>query len=118
MEKKIVKKPWGQEEIFAITKDYVGKVLFIKAGEQLSLQYHEKKEESIYVSSGSMEFSLENENGEIEKKTLQEGMHAHISPKRKHRMKGLSDCLIFEVSTPHLEDVVRLEDSYGRNSSS
>ena len=117
MEKKIVEKPWGHEEIFALTKDYVGKVLFIKAGEQLSLQYHEEKEETVYVSSGSMEFTLENKKGEMEKKILTKGMHAHIYPRRKHRMKGISDCWIFEVSTPHLEDVIRLEDSYGRSSS-
>ena len=113
-EKKIVEKPWGHEEIFARTGDYVGKLLMIKAGQQLSLQYHEVKEETIYVASGEMQLELENDNGELELLHLTKGMHAHILPGRRHRMSAVSDCEVFEVSTPHLDDVVRLEDKYGR----
>lgn len=112
--KKIVQKPWGHEEIFAVTRDYVGKILFIKAGHQLSLQFHKVKEESIYVQSGEMDFLLENDRGELVTHRLSHGMHAHIAPQKKHRMTAVSDCTIFEVSTPHLDDVVRLDDRYGR----
>jgi mannose-6-phosphate isomerase len=95
---KIVNKPWGHEVIFALTKDYVGKVLVIKAGHQLSLQFHKVKEETIYIQSGEMKFLLENDKGVIEEMLLKPGMSAHIAPQK----------------TPHLDDVVRLEDKYGR----
>lgn len=113
-EQKMVLKPWGHEVIFAVTKDYVGKLLVIKAGHQLSLQFHKVKEETIYLHSGEMKFLLENAKGEMEEHIIQPGQSFHILPNRKHRMAAIKDCEIFEVSTPHLEDVVRLEDSYGR----
>lgn len=113
-EQKMVLKPWGHEVIFAVTKDYVGKLLFIKAGHQLSLQFHKVKEETIYLQSGEMKFLLENAKGEMEEHIMKPGQSFHILPNRKHRMIAVKDCEIFEVSTPHLEDVVRLEDSYGR----
>lgn len=113
-ETKIVTKPWGHEVIWAITKDYVGKVLVIKAGHQLSLQFHKVKEETIYVQSGTMKFQIEDGQGEMREIILSPGMSHHILPNRKHRMIAVDDCEIFEVSTPHLDDVVRLEDSYGR----
>lgn len=111
---KIVSKPWGHEVIFAVTRDYVGKVLVIKAGHQLSLQFHKVKEETIYLQKGEMRLVLENEQGVMDELRLQPGMSAHIRPHRKHRMIAVQDCEVFEVSTPHLDDVVRLEDSYGR----
>lgn len=111
---KIVPKPWGHEVIFAITKDYVGKVLVIRAGHQLSLQFHKVKEETIYLQSGVMRFQIENDKGEMEEHTLEKGGVFHILPNRKHRMIAVEDCEVFEVSTPHLDDVVRLEDKYGR----
>lgn len=111
---KIVSKPWGHEKIFAVTKDYVGKVLVIKAGHQLSLQFHRVKEETIYIQSGKMKLLIENAGGEMEEHLLAPGMSFHVAPNRKHRMIAVEDCEVFEVSTPHLEDVVRLEDSYGR----
>ncbi len=114
LEQKIVSKPWGHEVIFAVTKDYVGKVLVIKAGHQLSLQFHKVKEETIYQQSGEMRFQIENEQGEMQEVILKPGMSYHIAPNRKHRMIAVTDCEIFEVSTPHLDDVVRLEDKYGR----
>ena len=114
MEQRRVSKPWGHEVIFAVTKDYVGKVLVIKAGHQLSLQFHKVKEETIYLQAGEMLFQIENENGVLEDHRLLPGNHFHIYPNRKHRMIAVQDCEVFEVSTPHLEDVVRLEDKYGR----
>jgi quercetin dioxygenase-like cupin family protein len=114
MEQKMVLKPWGHEVIFAVTKDYVGKVLVIKAGHRLSLQFHKVKEETILVHSGEMRFTIENGQGVMEEHILKPGQSFHIAPNRKHRMEAIKDCEVFEVSTPHLEDVVRLEDSYGR----
>lgn len=111
---KIVPKPWGHEVIFAVTKDYVGKILVIKAGHQLSLQFHKVKEETIYLQSGEMRFLIEDDHGEMGEVLLQPGQSFHILPNRKHRMIAVQDCEVFEVSTPHLDDVVRLEDSYGR----
>jgi mannose-6-phosphate isomerase len=113
-DQKKVLKPWGHEVIWAVTKDYVGKILHIKAGHQLSLQFHRVKEETIFLRSGSMLFLLENEAGTLEEHKMSAGMSFHIQPKRKHRMIAIDDCEIFEVSTTHLDDVVRLEDSYGR----
>lgn len=113
-EQKMVLKPWGHEVIFAHTKDYVGKILVIKAGHKLSLQFHKVKEETIYLRSGELKFLLENAKGEMEEFLVKEGESFHILPNRKHRMVAIRDCEIFEVSTSHLEDVVRLEDSYGR----
>ena len=111
---KLVPKPWGHELIFAHTKDYVGKILVIKAGHQLSLQFHKVKEETIYLQSGEMRFQIENDQGQVEEFTLLPGQAFHILPNRKHRMIAVKDCEVFEVSTPQLDDVVRLEDSYGR----
>lgn len=113
-EQKLVNKPWGHEVIWAATKDYVGKILVIKAGHQLSLQFHEVKEETIFLRSGRMRFLIENEAGELVEVMLEPGMSFHIPPHRKHRMTAVEDCEVFEVSTPQLTDVVRLEDSYGR----
>ncbi|HAR44516.1 MAG TPA: cupin [Bdellovibrionales bacterium] len=109
-----VQKPWGYELIWAKTPDYVGKVLHINRGHQLSLQYHERKEETIFVQSGSMTLVFENDRGEMMDVKLAAGEAHHIPPHRKHRMIANEDCDIFEVSTPFLEDVVRLEDGYGR----
>jgi len=113
-QQKTVTKPWGHEIIFAVTKDYVGKILVIKAGHQLSLQFHKVKEETIYMQSGEMRFVIENDQGELDEVLLTKGQSFHILPNRKHRMIAVTDCEVFEVSTPHLDDVVRLEDSYGR----
>ncbi len=108
-----VDKPWGHETIWAKTADYVGKVLFIKAGHKLSLQYHEIKEETIYLFSGEMIFTVE-ENGSLVEKRMRAGDEYHIPPHTRHRMEAVEDCQVFEVSTPQLDDVVRLEDAYGR----
>ncbi len=109
-----VEKPWGYELIWAKTKDYVGKVLHISKGHRLSLQYHQRKEETIYVVSGRMTLLIEDDAGELREVNMEPGDAHHILPHRKHRMIAVEDCDVFEVSTPQLEDVVRLEDNYGR----
>jgi mannose-6-phosphate isomerase len=109
-----VEKPWGYELIWAKTKDYVGKVLHINQGHRLSLQYHRQKEETILVQSGKMTLVFENEQGKLEEILLVAGEAHHIPVGRKHRMIAVEDCDVFEVSTPQLDDVVRLEDGYGR----
>lgn len=109
-----VDKPWGYELIWAKTPAYVGKVLHIRKGQKLSLQYHQIKEETIFVSSGRLRFVFENTQGQLEETELSPGDAYHIPPRKKHRMIALEDTNVFEVSTPQLDDIVRLEDSYGR----
>lgn len=113
-----VEKPWGYELIWAKTGDYVGKMLHINRGHKLSLQYHKIKEETIFVQSGQMNLVFENDRGEMTEILLVPGQAYHIPTGRKHRMIAVEDCDIFEVSTPHLDDVVRLEDGYGRTGTS
>jgi mannose-6-phosphate isomerase len=110
---KRVEKPWGYELIWAHTERYVGKLLHIKQGHKLSLQYHQKKDETVHVQSGTLLFIVDEGAGLLEK-TMKEGESYHIKPFTKHRMVAVTDCDILEVSTPELDDVVRLEDSYGR----
>ncbi len=110
---KKIEKPWGFEILFAHTDSYVGKVLKIYEGEMLSLQYHRIKDETIYLSEGEMILDVE-EDGKMIERRLLPGDSYRIKPGVKHRMKAVKECLVFEVSTPHLEDVVRLEDKYGR----
>ena len=109
----VVDKPWGHELIWAHTERYVGKVLHIKKGESLSYQYHVVKDETIRLLSGWLEMDIET-NGERGKVRLTPGQCLHITPGMKHRMIALEDCDVLEVSTPELDDVVRLEDRYGR----
>ena len=111
---KRVEKPWGHEEIWAETDTYVGKILVIRAGHRLSLQHHEIKEETIRLQSGVMALELENESGEMVLHEVKPGESYHILPGRKHRMAAIEDCEVLEVSTPHLQDVVRHSDDYGR----
>ena len=106
-----VEKPWGHELRFVRTGRYAGKVLFIRAGHQLSLQYHEAKDEAFFVQSGNLELVLGKEQ-RVEK--LGPGDARRIEPGTIHRFRAVTDTLLFEVSTPELEDVVRLEDDYGR----
>jgi len=108
-----VDKPWGYELRFVRTERYAGKVLFIKAGSQLSLQYHEKKDEAFLVQSGKLELVL-GQGPEQRVETLGPDEAWHVPPGTVHRFRAVTDCLLFEVSTPELEDVVRLEDDYGR----
>ena len=104
-----VSKPWGQEIIWALTRNYAAKVLTIKQGEKLSLQYHRFKEETIMILSGTLRLRF------LEKEfLLNPGDTWHIKPGDKHRMIGETDVQVLEVSSPELDDVVRLEDNYGR----
>jgi mannose-6-phosphate isomerase-like protein (cupin superfamily) len=112
-----VEKPWGFELRFVTTDRYAGKVLFIKGGHQLSLQYHEVKDETIYVQEGTMELVLGTGDTQ-ETLRLGPGEFRHIAPGTVHRFRSVTDCRIFEVSTPELDDVVRLEDDYGREGTS
>ena len=108
-----VPKPWGYELIFAKTDRYVGKILHINRGESLSLQYHEMKEETLFVVEGEMKLTIEYE-GDRREITLRKGEAFHIPPRLIHRMEAVVDTDVAEVSTPEIEDVVRLEDRYGR----
>jgi len=113
-----VDKPWGYELIWASTGQYVGKILHINRGHKLSLQYHNVKEETMLLHSGRMILVFENEAGELQEIALSAGDAHHIPVGRRHRMIAVDDCEVFEVSTPHLDDVVRLEDGYGREGTS
>ena len=114
-----VEKPWGWELIWALTDDYCGKLLFVEAGEALSLQYHEVKDESWYVQDGraALELSLR-DGSESELLEIHPGDCFRFRPHTIHRVRALDDTLIIEVSTAHLDDVVRLEDAYGRTGTS
>ena len=109
-----VEKPWGYELIWAKTDRYAGKILHINKGHRLSLQYHEIKEETILISKGKMILVFENAAGVLEEIPMNEGEAHHIPVGKKHRMIAVEDCDVFEVSTAELNDVVRLDDSYGR----
>lgn len=110
----VVPKPWGWENRFAITDRYLGKVIHVNRGEMLSLQYHRLKDETIYVVAGVMELQLENDRGELQTHRLTPGDSMRILPGRRHRMIAVEDCEFFEASSPEIDDVVRLEDKYGR----
>jgi mannose-6-phosphate isomerase len=114
-----VEKPWGHELIWALSETYCGKVLFVKAGAALSLQFHKEKDESWLVQSGRARLEL----GEVGQKVLSEevisaGAAFRYRPGTVHRVTAIEDTTILEVSTPHLDDVVRLEDLYGREGTS
>ena len=109
-----VDKPWGYELIWVVTDAYVGKVLHIDRGHRLSLQYHEKKVETFLLYSGRMTLVFEDDRGQLRERVLEAGDVHHVPAGRKHRMIALEDCEVFEVSTPELQDVVRVDDSYGR----
>ena len=109
-----VAKPWGYENRWAMTDHYLGKVLHINGGEALSLQYHEHKDESILLMRGTMDLDLDDDDGVLRRHRLAPGDTRRILPRRRHRMTAVEDCDVFEVSTPHPDDVVRLDDRYGR----
>ena len=118
-EVKRVEKPWGHELIWALSETYCGKVLFVKAGAALSLQFHKEKDESWLVQSGRVKLEL----GDVGQKLLSEevigaGAAFRYRPGTVHRVTAIEDTTILEVSTPHLDDVVRLEDLYGREGTS
>ena len=111
---KRVDKPWGHEVWFAHTERYVGKILVIEPGKRLSLQFHRQKDESIYVQEGTLRLTLE-VDGELQVQDLTPGQARHIPPGTRHRFEALDQrCVLCEVSTPEVEDVVRIEDDFGR----
>lgn len=107
-------KPWGFELLFAHTPKYAGKVIFVKRGHRLSLQYHKEKDETMYLYKGKALIEVEGSDGRLVKSVAEPGYCVRIPPRTKHRLEAVEDTTIFEVSTPELEDVVRLEDDYGR----
>ncbi|MDQ3341234.1 MAG: cupin domain-containing protein [Myxococcota bacterium] len=111
----VVEKPWGHELIWAKTDQYVGKILHIKAGEALSLQYHRMKDETIMVLSGRMQLVYFAEGEAPKSRELAPREPFHVTPGLRHRMIAIEDTDVLEVSTTELEDVVRLEDRYGRS---
>ena len=113
-----VAKPWGHELIWAHTGRYVGKILVIEAGRRLSLQRHLVKDESILVVSGRLRLTLEDEAGVVGVEELGPGDARHVPTGRIHRYEATERCELVEVSTPELDDVVRLEDDFGREGTS
>ena len=113
-----VEKPWGHELIWAHTDRYVGKVIVIEAGKRLSLQRHVVKDESIYVVSGHLRLTLEDETGVIGVVELGAGDHHHVPTGRIHRFEAVERTELMEISTPELDDVIRLEDDFGREGTS
>ena len=109
-----VEKPWGHEVVYALTERYCGKVLFIKKGEQLSLQFHRRKDEVIYVHEGRIELEVGEPGRTPDVEVVGPGRAFRFKPGTVHRWRALEDTLVLEVSTPDLDDVVRLEDRYGR----
>jgi mannose-6-phosphate isomerase-like protein (cupin superfamily) len=114
MKPRRVEKPWGHETIWAETSLYVGKILHVKAGEALSVQYHNTKDETIHLLRGRMRFLVGPIGSELVEVPLREGESFRITPGTVHRMEAIEECDILEASTPHLDDIVRLEDRYGR----
>ncbi len=110
-----IEKPWGHELIWAETDEYVGKILHVKAGQALSLQYHERKDETIYVLRGTLRFIAGPSAERVEDIELVEGDSFRVMPGTVHRMIAVTDIDLLEASTAHLDDVVRLEDRYGRS---
>ena len=115
---RFVDKPWGHEEIFAHTERYVGKILSINAGESLSLQYHRGKDETLRVLDGVVDFLAGDSVDRLVSHRLEAGAVFHVPPGTLHRMTAITSCRLLEVSTPELDDVVRLDDRYGRTGTS
>jgi quercetin dioxygenase-like cupin family protein len=110
-----VEKPWGHELIWAHTDRYVGKILHIKAGQALSVQYHERKDETVHLLSGEMIYWVQLPGDtELRDQQLRTGDSFRITPGTIHYMEAVTDCDVLEASTPELDDVVRLKDRYGR----
>ena len=107
-------KPWGYELLYALTPKYAGKIIFVKKGHRLSFQYHEVKDETMYIQHGQAVMTMEGDDGTPKDSIVSAGDSIHISPYTKHRIKALEDTTILEVSTYELGDVVRIEDDYGR----
>ena len=113
-----VAKPWGSELIWALTDRYCGKLITIETGRRLSLQYHEQKVESLLVLSGRLRLHLEDASGTMTQRELGPGEASHVPVGRRHRFEAIERVELVEVSTPELDDVVRVEDDFGREGTS
>ena len=113
-EETLVEKPWGYEVRWAVTDRYLGKILHVRKGEALSLQYHERKDECLLVVRGCVDTELGGDDGALRTHRMREGDSVHLTPGTRHRLTAVEDTDIYEVSTPEMDDVVRLEDRYGR----
>ena len=114
-----VPKPWGHETIWASNDLYVGKILHVKAGQSLSVQYHNFKDETVYLLNGEMKYWVQLEGSdELQDQRLTTGEAFRITPGTIHYIEAVTDCDVLEASTPHLDDVVRLKDRYGREGTS
>jgi mannose-6-phosphate isomerase len=113
-----IEKPWGWELVWAEADEYAGKLLYVRAGESLSLQYHERKDESWLVQEGRARLEVGRVDSELETVEIRPGDAFHFRPGTVHRVTAIEDTLVIEVSTPELADVVRLEDAYGREGTS
>ena len=113
----IVPKPWGHEIIWAHTDRYVGKILHIEAGHALSVQYHNRKDETVHLLRGELAYRVQ-VDGELRDVGLKVGDSYRITPGTIHQMEAITDCDVLEASTPDLDDVVRLTDRYGREGTS
>jgi len=109
-----VDKPWGYELLWAETELYIGKILHVNAGEALSLQYHEEKDETLFVLSGELRLEIGPLGGELRELHMRAQDSCRVLPGMVHRTVAITDCDILEASTPHLHDLVRLDDRYGR----
>jgi len=110
-----IEKPWGYELLWALTERYCGKLIFVRAGQSLSLQFHNVKDESWFIHEGRAELELAAPGeGITESEVVAPGVAFHFRPGTVHRITAIEDTTIFEVSTPEIDDVVRLEDRYGR----
>ena len=120
VEVRVVPKPWGHETIWASTDQYVGKILHIKAGHALSIQYHNAKDETVHLLSGEIIYRVQNGPGEddLEDVRLRAGESFRITPHTVHQMEAVTDCDVLEASTGHVDDIVRLKDRYGREGTS
>ncbi len=107
-------KPWGYELLWAHADVYVGKLIFVKKGHRLSLQYHRQKDETLYVHEGRAVFEVTGSDGKTVKHDALPGFRIHFAPLTRHRIAAVEDTVLFEVSTTELDDVVRVEDDYGR----
>ena len=111
---KIIKKPWGEERLFAKNSNYAGKILIVRKGHRLSLQYHRRKDETLYLEEGLLRLTVGRNRKHLVEKTVISGENFRIPPKTVHRIEAIDNCRLIEVSTPELDDVIRIEDDYGR----
>ena len=114
-----IEKPWGHEIIWASNELYVGKILHVTAGHALSVQYHNHKDETVYLLSGEMKYWVQLPcEADLTDQRLRQGDAFRITPGTVHYMEAVTDCDVLEASTPHLDDIVRLKDRYGREGTS